>query len=158
MSCGLCRLVAGSVQFDSGKRKALHSEHNRYSDLMHASIEPKYVPMSQAQREKGVDVVLAVDALQVGLEGNIDVAALVTGDGDLVPLARALMKNGIRVAAVYFEYESVRSKRFANERLLTACNYSLNVNELEKDRKHQGALRGLFWKPEKDREEVLESE
>lgn len=29
--------------------------------------------MSQSQGEKGVDVAMAVDALQVGLEGHIDV-------------------------------------------------------------------------------------
>ena len=128
--------------------RQLHTERNRHNDLMHAGIEPKYVPMSQSQREKGVDVALAVDALQVGLEGKIDIAVLVTGDGDLVPLARALMKQGIRVAAVYFKYESKRNKSFANERLLAACNYALNVNALEKDRKYQGLFRGLFRRPE----------
>jgi uncharacterized LabA/DUF88 family protein len=127
--------------------RQLHNERNRHIDLMHAGIEPKYVPMSQSQREKGVDVALAIDALQVGLEGKIDIAVLVTGDGDLVPLARALMKSGIRVAVVYFQYESEYGNSFANERLLNACNYSLNVNELEKDRSHNGTFRGLFRLP-----------
>jgi uncharacterized LabA/DUF88 family protein len=90
-----------------------------------------------------------VDALQIGLEGKIDIAVLVTGDGDLVPLARALMKHGIRVAVVYFEYESERDKSFANERLLNACNYALNVNDLERDRKYQGIFRGLFRQPDR---------
>jgi uncharacterized LabA/DUF88 family protein len=53
--------------------------------------------MSQTRGEKGIDVALAVDALQVGLGGTIDIAVLVTGDGDFVPLVRALNKQGVRV-------------------------------------------------------------
>jgi uncharacterized LabA/DUF88 family protein len=138
--------------------KQMHVQRNRDIDMMHSGIEPKYVPMSQSQREKGVDVALAIDTLQVGMEGKIDIAVLVTGDGDLVPLARALMKHGVRVAVVYFDYESKQQNRksFANERLLNACNYALNVNELEKDRKHQGTFRGLFRQPEKGKEKELE--
>jgi uncharacterized LabA/DUF88 family protein len=112
--------------------------------------------MSQAQGEKGVDISLALDALQVGLEDKIDIAVLVTGDGDFVPLVRALMKNGVRVAAVYFQYEADKHKAFINERLLNVCNYSLNVNELEKDRKNQGMFRALFRQPEKGQEPLSE--
>ena len=73
---------------------------------MHAGVDPKYLPMSQKHGEKGVDVALAVDALQVGLGQMIDVAVLVTGDGDFVPLVRALNKQGVRVLAAYFAFES----------------------------------------------------
>ena len=131
-------------------------DRNRHIDLMHAGIDPKYVPMSQAQGEKGVDISLALDALQVGLEDKIDIAVLVTGDGDFVPLARALMKNGVRVASVYFQYETDKNKSFINERLLNVSNYSLNVNELEKDRKYQGMFRALFRQPEKGHEPIVE--
>ncbi len=148
----------GLFSSSRANERQLHTERNRHIDLMHAGVEPKYVPMSQSLREKGVDVALAVDALQVGLEGKIDIAVLVTGDGDLVPLARALMKHGIRVAVLFFEYQSTRTKSFANERLLAACNYSLNINDLEKDRKYEGSFRGLFRRPEKGKEEQFEFE
>ena len=74
----------------------LRSDRRRDHDLLHARIEPKYLPMSQSQGEKGTDVALAVDALQTGLDGKIDLAVLVTGDGDFVPLVSALNKQGIR--------------------------------------------------------------
>ncbi|MGH8701007.1 MAG: hypothetical protein ACREVR_07490, partial [Burkholderiales bacterium] len=45
----------------------LRSDRNLYHDLMHAGVEPKYLPMSQTLGEKGTDVALAVDALKVGL-------------------------------------------------------------------------------------------
>jgi uncharacterized LabA/DUF88 family protein len=36
-------------------------------------------------REKGVDVMLAVDLVRLAMEGAYDVAILLSGDGDLVP-------------------------------------------------------------------------
>jgi len=124
----------------------LRNDRNLHHDLMHAGIEVKYHPMSTSQREKGVDVALAIDALQIGLEGKIDIAVLVTGDADLVPLVRALMKQGIRVMAAYFEYENGDEKSFINERLLSACNYTLNINQLESDEHFKPLFKGLFRK------------
>jgi uncharacterized LabA/DUF88 family protein len=49
-------------------------------------------------------VALAVDALRVGLGGTIDIAVLVTGDGDFVPLVRGLNKQGVRVLGAYCEF------------------------------------------------------
>jgi len=128
--------------------RQLRNERNRYHDLMHAGIDPKYFPMSMSQGEKGADVALAIDALQAAVDSRIDIVALVTGDGDLIPLARAVMKQGIRVMAVYFQYEEGEYKSFINERLLRVCNYSLNVNELDKDKNTKAVFRGLFRKPE----------
>lgn len=111
----------------------LRLERNRYQDLLHAGVEAKYLPMSQSQGEKGTDVALAVDALQIGLDGKMDVAVLVSGDGDFVPLVRALNKQGIRVLAAYFEFTDKSGKKsFINERLLNSCNYSVEVSALEK--------------------------
>ena len=68
----------------------LRIDRNRHHDLMHAGVEPKYLPMSETRGEKGIDVALAVDALHVGLSGTIDIAVLVTGDGDFVPSVRVM--------------------------------------------------------------------
>jgi uncharacterized LabA/DUF88 family protein len=95
---------------------------------------------------KSVGVALAIDATQVGLEAKVDIAVLVTGDADFVPLARVLMKQGIRVMAAYFEYEHGDHKSFINERLLNVVNYSLNVNDMEKDKDFKAIFRGLFRK------------
>ena len=89
----------------------LKRDRSLYHDSMHAGVDPKYLPMSQMQGEKGVDVALAVDALQVGLGQMIDVAVLVTGDGDFVPLVRALNKQGVRVLATYFAFETKEHKQ-----------------------------------------------
>lgn len=132
---------------DSEERQ-LRSARNLHHDLMHAGIEVKFIPMSGSSREKGVDVALAIDALQIGLEGKIDIAVLVTGDADLVPLVRALMKQGIRVMVAYFEYQDGEDKSFANERLLSVCNYTLNINSLEHDKDFKAQFKGLFRRAE----------
>jgi uncharacterized LabA/DUF88 family protein len=72
----------GLFAVNQSDERRLRYDRNLYHDLMHAGIEPKYLPMSQAKGEKGADVALAIDAMQTGLDGKIDVAVLVTGDGD----------------------------------------------------------------------------
>ncbi|UCE67994.1 MAG: NYN domain-containing protein [Candidatus Zixiibacteriota bacterium] len=127
----------------------LKLDRNRHHDLMHAGIEAKFLPMSETEGEKGIDVAMAVDVLQVANDGDIDIAALVTGDGDFIPLVRAIMKYGIRVMAVYFEFDEGDHKSYINERLLRACNYAINVNALEKDHKFKDHYKRLFYKSEK---------
>jgi hypothetical protein len=135
----------GMFGVNQSDEKKLRADRNLYHDLMHAGVDPKYMPMPQSgPNEKGADVALAIDAMQVGMEGKIDIAVLVTGDADFVPLARALMKQGIRVMAAYFEYEHGEHKSFINERLLNVCNYALNVNEMEKDKDFKAIFKGLF--------------
>ena len=123
----------------------LRMDRNLYHDLMHAGIEPRYLPMSDTAGEKGTDVALAVEALQVGMGGKIDLAVLVTGDGDFVPLVRALNKQGVRVLAAYFKFESRDgAKSFINERLLAVANYAVDVSSLEGDKDFKDAFRSLF--------------
>jgi uncharacterized LabA/DUF88 family protein len=140
----------GLFPADHATEDQLKKERNRYYDLIHAGVEPKYEPMSATHRkEKGVDVAMAVDALQVGLQGKMDVAVLVTGDGDFVPLGRALMKEGTRVMIAHFEYEDNEYSGLISKRLLNASNYALNINALEKDGDYQAAFRRLFRQSDK---------
>lgn len=125
----------------------LRLDRNRHHDLMHAGIEPRYLPMSETRGEKGIDVALAVDALQVGLGGTIDIAVLVTGDGDFVPLVRALNKHGVRVLGAYFEFQAKDGKKsFINERLLSVVNYAVDIDALANDKEHKQAFKSLFRK------------
>jgi len=125
----------------------LRFQRNLYHDLMHAGIEPKYLPISQQRGEKGIDVAMAVDALQIGLDGKVDVAVLITGDADFVPLVRALNKQGIRVLAAYFDFKDSQGKKsFINERLLTCCNYAVDIIKLEDDKDFKSSFKDLFRK------------
>ncbi|HEX7592614.1 MAG TPA: NYN domain-containing protein [Anaerolineae bacterium] len=125
----------------------LRSDRNLYNDLMRAGVETKYLPMSERLGERGTDVALAVDALQVGLDGKIDIAVLVTGDGDFVPLVRALNQQGVRVLGVYFGFQAKDGKKsFMNERLLSVVNYAVDINSLDNDKESKLAFKSLFRK------------
>ena len=56
------------------------------------------------------------------------------------------MKQGVRVMAAYFEYSEGDHRSFINERLLNVCNYSVNMNALEKDKDFKAIFKGLFRK------------
>ena len=46
------------------------------------------------RRQKGVDMLLAIEPLKVARSGNADVIALVAGDQDFVPLVEAIRDEG----------------------------------------------------------------
>jgi len=72
---------------------------------------------------------MALEVLQIALDDKIDLAVLVTGDGDFIPLVRALMKEGKRVLLFYFDFENKHNKSFANKKLINACNYAIKFFE-----------------------------
>ena len=54
------------------------------------------------REQKGVDVQLAVDALRAAVAGNVQMIAIVSGDGDFAPLARAIREAGPHVVVIAF--------------------------------------------------------
>ncbi|MDR2887916.1 MAG: NYN domain-containing protein [Bacteroidales bacterium] len=122
----------------------LRSDRKRHNELLFAGIECKNLTMSASQGEKGIDVYMALETLQVGLDGKIDVAILITGDGDFVPLVRTLMKNGIRVGIAFFEYADDEHKSFVSEKLVNAANFAVNINSLENDRDFKTDFKMIF--------------
>lgn len=148
----------GLFKESEATEKNLRLDRKRHQDLLHAGIEPKNVPMSETKGEKAIDVYMAVETLQIGLDDKIDVAILVTGDGDYVPLVRTLMKNGIRVVIAYFEYQESNNKSFVNERLVSSANYSLNINGLENDREFKADFKTIFRHPEDNKKSALKKQ
>lgn len=130
-----CRVVysawfQGVFAAEDATDSQLRLDRRLYHDLLRASIEPKFEPNSPStKREKGVDVALAIDATKRVLAGSVDVVVLVTGDGDFVPLARAVAKEGVLAMAVYFEYDGPDGKSFINERLRAACAFHWSVTD-----------------------------
>lgn len=55
------------------------------------------------RQQKGVDVQLAVDALEAARSGSIGVVALVTGDGDFAPLVEAVQRAGPHIFVFGFK-------------------------------------------------------
>lgn len=135
----------------------LRLDRNTDFDLMHAGVEAHFFPMAgsgkQDKFEKGIDVALALEALEVGLSNTVDVIALIAGDGDFIPLVRKLMRKGIRSLLVYFDFPSYtdsegkeRGPCFANPALVDAVNYSLNLSSEEKQKEYRAQFATLFRK------------
>lgn len=140
----------GLYSATNADEKHLKLDRQRHQDLMHAGIETKFQPMSQSSNmEKGIDVAMAIDILEIGLSEVIDLAVLVTGDGDFVPLVRSLMKHSVTVNIAYFDYEDNGRKSFANERLKEACSKAININALENDKDYKNYFKSLFKNQDK---------
>ncbi len=53
--------------------------------------------------QKGVDVALAVDMVRLATKGKIDVACIMTGDADFVPVINIVKDEGVLVRLFYCE-------------------------------------------------------
>lgn len=58
-------------------------------------------PGDRKDRQKQVDVLLALDMFRLASSGKMDMAILVSGDGDFVPLLQAVKDEGVLTKVVY---------------------------------------------------------
>jgi len=73
--------------------------------LRKLSFEPRIFKKSE-DRSKGVDISLATDVLSHAFRDNFDLAVLIAGDADYVPLVEELKRLG-RIVCVYFFRDDV---------------------------------------------------
>lgn len=84
--------------------------------------------------ETNIDVVMAMDAIQLALEVKPDIVVLVTGDSDFVHLAEKLRRKGIRVEVASIE------QSLGNE-LKNAANSVIDLIKLFDDFEAQNTQR-----------------
>lgn len=75
--------------------------------LMSAGVTTHYLPVKSKngrREEKGIDVWLALEALDLAMHNKYDVIVLITSDGDYVPLVRKLNTLGVRVMALTWDF------------------------------------------------------
>jgi uncharacterized LabA/DUF88 family protein len=70
------------------------------------------------RRQKGVDVLLAVDMLSASFHHLFDVAVLVAGDADFVPLVREVRRLGVAVVVAGIKGTTARELRTAADRFV----------------------------------------
>jgi cold shock CspA family protein len=89
--------------------------------------------------EKGIDVWLALEVLELAFYKRFDVSVLITGDRDFVPLARKLNALGTRVMLLGWTFEYVdannetRSTR-TSQHLIEEVTYPIIVSDEIEDR------------------------
>ena len=92
----------------------------------HISSQPGYhvreghvrkSPQKKKQEQKGVDVQLAVEALEHAARGNMQLAVLLTGDLDFEPLLLSLARMGVRTRLIYVPQHAAQELRNAADEI-----------------------------------------
>ena len=85
------------TNFNVDEEQALKIAKNQMFDdvLLNEGITIHNHLNTSRGKEKGVDVNLAVTAMESALKGELDVAIFITGDADFVPLLRKLHQQGV---------------------------------------------------------------
>ena len=76
--------------------------------LSRMGVTTHYLPLKKRgsfEMEKGIDVWLALEALEQSYYKHYDFVVLLAGDGDYLPLLRKLNAFGIRVMLLFWEFE-----------------------------------------------------
>ncbi|GAB3638400.1 hypothetical protein GCM10027422_39900 [Hymenobacter arcticus] len=112
--------------------------HDRLLDdiLMNLGVCTHYMPLKTRDgrlQEKGIDVWLSLEALEMALHKSLDVVVLIAGDSDYVPLIRKLNTVGTRVMLLNwdFKYEDFKGETRvtrASQHLLEQATYPVAMH------------------------------
>ena len=135
--------------------------------LMAEGVTTHYLPLrsfSGRKEEKGIDVLLALEAFEMALYKKFDVLVLITSDGDYVPLVRKLNTLGTRVMVLSWDFEytdDYGNKRLTrtSQDLLEEVTYPVAMHEIIDNRvsKDSFLVANLFV-PKIEKPEFKESE
>jgi len=113
----LCHII--DAHFFRGRftaREANEKPNQLYYDrvfddvLMYNNVQTHYLPVKDLQgrkREKGVDVLMALETYELCMLKRYDIVALVASDGDHVPLVRKLHALGCKTMLLGWDFEFV---------------------------------------------------
>lgn len=114
--------------------------HDRLMDdiLMNLGVTTHYMPLKTRDgrlQEKGIDVWLSLEALELALHKALDVVVLIAGDSDYVPLIRKLNTVGTRVMLLNwdFKYEDFKGETRvtrASQHLLEQVTYPVAMHDV----------------------------
>jgi uncharacterized LabA/DUF88 family protein len=90
-----------------GDLPATEAVHDR---LQAHGFSPVVFHKPKGQKAKGVDIALTKDMLLHAFFGHYDVAVLVTGDGDYVPVVEEVKRLGRRVIVAFFDCPQLSAK------------------------------------------------
>ncbi|MCU0650589.1 MAG: NYN domain-containing protein [Gemmatimonadaceae bacterium] len=104
--------------------------------------------------QKGVDVQFAIDVLDFAHADRFDVAVLVTGDEDFVPLVHRITSLGKHALVAHFSIDPWTDDKgyghrgtFCSRALQEAASWCLNFNSFVRDPDWKAEARSLFFKP-----------
>jgi len=144
----LCRVVdshyfRGRLSASEASQRGNLLYYERVFDdiLMGEGIVSHYLPVkiiNGRRQEKGIDVWLSLEAIEMAFNNHFDVVVLVGSDSDYVPLMRKLNGMGKHTILLSwdFEYTDEEGHRFStrtSQDLLEEVTYSLPMHEIIDD-------------------------
>ena len=129
-----CHYFRGRLRaMEANERQILLNERIFDDILMREGIVTHYLPITRGG-EKGVDVSLALEALELTLFKKFNVVALIASDGDYIPLVRKLNSIGTRVMVLGWDFEYTDDNgntRYTSTstRLLNEAAYPLRMHD-----------------------------
>jgi len=121
--------------------------------LMNAGVTPHYFPVDETSegKEKGIISSFALDVYDAAVNDDIDVAVLITGDGEYVPLLQKLNTCGVRSLVTHFQYEAYLGENghrfngsYPSSALIDNGTYQLNLNWVIHAERYQDMIEDLF--------------
>ena len=129
-----CHYFRGRLPaLEANERQILLNERIFDDILMREGIVTHYLPITRGG-EKGVDVSLALEALELTLFKKFNVVVLIASDGDYIPLVRKLNSLGTRVMVLGWDFEYTDENgntRYTSTstRLLNEAAYPLRMHD-----------------------------
>ena len=124
--------------------------------MLHAEgITTHYLPVRTesdgSRHEKGIDVLLALEAFELAFYKKFDILVLIASDGDYVPLVKKLNALGVRVMLLSWDFEYTNAAGKTNvtrtsQALLEECTYPVAMHEIidNRVRRNDPLINGLF--------------
>jgi uncharacterized LabA/DUF88 family protein len=157
----------GRTSTDAAREDQLEKERGFEMALIGAGIIPHYLPVKETEQpgasaeevryslaQKGVDVHFAIDVLDFAHENRFDVAVLLTGDEDFVPLVRRITSLGKHALVAHFSIDPWTDDRgnqhrgtFCSRALQDSASWCLDFNHLVKDPDWKTEAKALFFMP-----------
>lgn len=141
----LCKIVdahyfRGRLNAQEASQRGNQLYYDRMFDdiLMLERVTTHYFPLrvfNSRREEKGVEIMLSMEALELSFFKQFDVLVLIASDGDYVPLVRKLNSLGTRVLLMSWDFEftddegNQRVTKTSSE-LLKEVNYHAAMHEL----------------------------
>jgi cold shock CspA family protein/uncharacterized LabA/DUF88 family protein len=144
--------------WEAKENNKLFAERQFDDILMNEGVTTHYLPLRTRKgkrEEKGIDVWLALEALELAMYKRYNVMVLITSDGDYVPLIRKLNAMGTKVMLLSWDFEfvdengEVRETRTSQE-LLEEATYPVAMHDLIESRtsKNDPMIASLFLPPQ----------
>jgi uncharacterized LabA/DUF88 family protein len=99
------------------EREALHAYINSLPGFHVRDGRVRKSPKKRGREQKGVDVLLAVDAMEHAARGNMQLAIFITGDLDFEPLLNSLLRLGVRTQLKYVPLQTSPELRAAADEI-----------------------------------------